>query len=430
MKVLENFADWREEISVQVLAPNRLRVGRKTAALGLLWQPVRPQTSLRDQAGMAGGQGSEFDLAASFGAKQLGFGMKSEGLGAGMLAGASLFDADSLGGTWLATFPLDTGRLWWIVAMRDAKIYEDRVLFDAAEARATLVKSLDAPGWGKIIAPSEWNIEKSEQLGLSKIISFRHASRLRLVDRRFQTGTTMLLAAIVAVALAYAWLQLSRYLAEERLRKEAFERARKSTSSELPWNSVPKIADFVFACMQEMDSVAVIPPGWTLQPLTCRWSGEEAWLDAGWRRKSGRIPYLREMVENRTGLRVGLSGNGESASLSMPIDAPVETANADPWPARRIETVLRERFQTLGLDLKMTARVVPPSISGSGDGSMRVHNRHDIGIATSVAINEYARLLSDVPALVPESLVFRPQTRVWLLNARAYHAELRPTGIQ
>ena len=430
MKILAGSIQLKEEGPIRVLAPNRLRVGRKTAALGLLWQPVRSQISLREQAGMAGGHGGEFDLAASFGDGQLGFGMKSEGLAAGMFAGASLFDADAMGGTWLAAFPLDGGQLWWIVAMRDAKIYEDRVLDDGAAARAALVKSLEAPDWERIIAPTDWGIEKSEQVDLSELVSIKRATRLRLVDRSFQIGTGIALAAIVATVLAYAWVQFSKYWDEEKLRAEAVERSQTVANAEQPWRNSPHVSDFVSVCVSQMERATVLAPGWTPQPLICRWSKTEAKLDASWSRKSGRIPHLRGMVENRTGRRIELAGKGESASLTVPITFPSSAVQADLWPAWRIESVLRERFQTLGLDLNLTARVLPPGTSGAGGGGTRFRNRHDLGVATSVSIKEYARLLSDVPALVPESLVFRPKTNVWQLTAKVYHADLRPAGIQ
>ena len=55
-----------------------------------------------------------------------------------------------------------------------------------------------------------------------------------------------------------------------------------------------------------------------------------------------------------------------------------------------------------------------------------VYNHHDLKFETSIAVSEYATLLSDVPGLVPEALVYGVDTGVWTLTAKIYHPPILP----
>ena len=67
--------------------------------------------------------------------------------------------------------------------------------------------------------------------------------------------------------------------------------------------------------------------------------------------------------------------------------------------------VLLSRFQTLGLDLTLRPRTRSLTATQRAELTAPVYNRHDLSVETSVAIEEYARLLSDVPGLAPEALI-------------------------
>ena len=83
-------------------------------------------------------------------------------------------------------------------------------------------------------------------------------------------------------------------------------------------------------------------------------------------------------------------------------------------------------FQTLGLDLTLRPRVRSLTTTQRTELRAPVYNRHDLSIETSVAIGEYARLLSDVPALVPEALIYGVESGTWTLTAKIYHPPILP----
>ena len=403
----------------------RIRMGRRVAAAGLLWQPARPGMSVRDQAALAGRGSDELPLAAARGGgRQIGFASAKNGIAPGMIAGASMFNAEAVGETWLGAFRIgDGGGWWWIAAMRDGLVFEDLVCGDEDSAAAAFRGLLDAPDWGRLFAPAEWEIEGAADAPLAELVSLRSAARLRPLNRTSRFIALGSAALIAAAAAAFVWSEYSDYRLEQAQREALASASAAAPSAPAPWRSAPSLAAFVESCARAMDRLAIEPPGWELLPLNCSWFRSGATVDARWRRKRGRIPFLAAAVRSRTGLRPELERSGSFAAVSESVDIPAEPApvGGRPWPAGTLERILTERFQSLGLDLKLASRTADRR-SPLRDA---LFGRTDLAIATSAALPEYARLLSDVPALVPESLSFDLKAGAWLLKARAFH---RPGG--
>ena len=129
--------------------------------------------------------------------------------------------------------------------------------------------------------------------------------------------------------------------------------------------------------------------------------------------------HVAASVELRTGIRPVLERNGESASASEAFEITETTIepSATLWTGDKLESVLRERFQTLGLDIGLARKSGRSNPAAGGIA----FNRHDIAIATSTGLRDYARLISDIPALVPESIMFDMSANAWMLKAKAYH---------
>ncbi|MDE0534197.1 MAG: type 4b pilus protein PilO2 [Albidovulum sp.] len=410
-------------VSAVPIAPNRLRFGRTSAVLGILWQPARQNVPLRNQAAIASGPHGEFDLYLSFGrGKQHGFATTGEGAASGMLAGATMFESSRMSDAWLGAFPLGAPfPHWWVVSVRDGQIYEDRVLSGESQARSALEKILDAPGWERIIAPAAWRISSTEQAELGELISMRSAIRLRSVNR----APAMLLwasAAAVAVAAAvYGWQKVQGFR-EERQWRTIAENVSVPARKEIPrpWANAPRIERFVEACVAEMDNSWMQPPGWNISRATCARSNSGASLRFDFRNAGGGAHFMRSLSLEKTGIEPEFSSNLKRASLiiRVPIPQSGQRAVQSPWSRARVESALQDRFNALGLEVSLVFR--RSGINARGDSEEI--SRHDISLATSVGVREYAQLLSDVPAVVPESLAFEQERKVWKLTAKAFHA--------
>ena len=403
---------------IRAIAPNRIAVGKREVALGLLWQPANPELALREQARIAGGASGGFDLHARHsGSRQIGFGTTRDDLMPGMLVGATAFDSGGWGDNWLAALrlPGDDDR-WWIVAMRGSLIYEDRLHATEAEAREALAKSLEAPDWEKVIAPRSWEFAKAEHAELGNVLSLDSAVRLRRVNWESRALMTAAAVAAIALLLLYGWSQWSerRQLALAELQES---RAAPEVTRTFPWKHAPGVPAFIEGCLGRMEELVILPPGWLIDSLVCAWTGKSVTASVVWQGKSGNPALLRAAASGTEGEGAGVSVSGGRAELVLPVELGQAESRppGEPWKLARLETVIRERFRSLGLDVAISRRDFSPDRSG-----VRAFPRLDLGFRTSAGIEEYGLLLSDLPALVPEALVYRPGANIWQLTVKAY----------
>ena len=405
-----------------ICGPKRLRIGAKHAALGLLWQPAQQQLPLREQARIASGPHGRFDLCASFAnRKQFGFASTGEGQISGMLAGASLV-GDEWGANWLAAFEISgEPRSWWVVAMRNGLIYDDQLHRTSNDAREAFLKSLEAPDWEFIAAPKAWAIENTNVASLDDAISFSNAVKLRPVNLWPRIAIGLAAALTAVLACYFGWSEYSKFREQERTALKSLKPVPEIVQV-FPWKDAPDIRSFVLLCAEEMNRLTIAVPGWSLQSAECVSQGMLAEAQARWQRKRGRISWLKAATHELAGTAARVLKGGERAEIRsvFPLAAGPAAQSSLPTSAADLETALRDRFLSLDLNLQISTRNGTPRINGnpgiSGFGF------HDLSIATSAGVGEYARLLADIPALVPQSLIFNFSTNSWLLKARAFHS--------
>ena len=405
-------------MEIQVISGNRIIAGGTQVALGLLWQPAGADLALRDQARLAGGGQGEFDLyARPAGLKQVGFGSTRDGLSPGNTAGATAIASSGWGDNWLAAIPLPcVDDLWWIVAMRDSLIYEDQVFSGEEPASAAMTRSLEAPDWDKVMAPDSWMIEAAEQADLVDVLDLRTAVRLRRVNWVTKVLTAVAGTVAFAVAVAFGWSEWSRHQ-PAIIPPSTFQQEAAVPVSDHPWTGSPRIQEFAAACFDVMEELAVMPPGWPLESLTCSWIGTRATAAAIWSSLGGSPAMLRAATADIEGGDVALNAKGNKAELSLPVELgpPEDRTDEEAWSLHFLNSVVRERFSSLGLEANIVSR------TGKTDRKTGLaFDRIDLGLKTSAAILEYVALISDLPGLVPEALVYRPAANVWHLTSRAY----------
>ena len=167
-----------------------------------------------------------------------------------------------------------------------------------------------------------------------------------------------------------------------------------------------------------------MPSGWLVDALMCSWDGSSADAKVIWRRQRGSPAWLRAAALEVPDGVLTFAERDNRAELAVPvlIGKPDPVAQRTAGDLRFIESVLRHRLLSLGLEANLVRR------SGSASGRRGYSPAHiDIGIKTSAAIAEYAQLIADLPGLVPEALAYRPATNIWHLTAKAYGTPDRET---
>ena len=426
-------------------------IGRNSFAVGFAWSNRNPDLSLREQVEEitsrahvnAKGEALRYDLILD--ANRMGsLGLseaQSSGQAPGMLALISCMPEATLGVRWLGVFRVN-GVLdaWWIGSVRDGKVFEDQVILGRHAAEEIFHQNLEAPGWITVIAPPEWAIPDSVDLRLGEVIDssgglkIKHMTPLRANLPRFILLGGLGVAAIV---LAWAWSDMKTREAEEmeRLRREA-ENAVILRPQDHPWFESTPITDFVAACQAAISRAIFLVPGWEAQPISCTVDHGRGVVATGWTRAGGRISWLNAALPPEFP-RAVLEEEGERASLSFGFEMQVDANSvaSEPWEGNVIESNLRARFQSFGIEISIEEsresrkdrnKERDRSSPSRKDVARPVFKSHDLRVTATAGVDEIALLLKDVPALVPQALIYNVATSSWDLMAKAYHPPIIP----
>jgi hypothetical protein len=404
--------------------------GRQRYAVGLDWEPAQQDVPVRMQAARNSRGGYRRNLHVAFGG-QIGFASQDRQQRRGSLALVTSGRPELLGPRWAGAFRInEADRFWWVASVRDGEVYEDAVVPDEAAARAILLDLLDAPDWARVLAPSDWQVSGTVPARIEQVFALRGPSRLRPIDGRRDLIQRVVILSLIGVLAGGGYLIWSDLKRQEAERESELRRMRDAMvridPRSYPWARAPGVTAFVDACVKEIGRTLFVVPGWQNGPIVCTSEGEDGVVSTEWVRKGGRVPWLHAATAHLAE-RVALMGGGDRAHLRREIRfAPSEGGPSTLWTEAEVSDVLLSRFQTLGLELALRPRVRNVTSSQRADLRAPVYNRHDLSLETSVAIEEYARLLSDVPGLAPEALVFAVDTGVWTLTAKIYHPPILP----
>jgi len=415
-------------------AKGRLSGGGRRMALGLQWEPRQTDKSLNAQA-----RESAFDevvpgLATVFAdGAQVGFGLKAEGARAGMVAAATAIPQRVTGDSWVGAFRLEAeddagGVAWWLVALRDGLVYEDRVLRDAPMAQEAFFDLLEVPGWKARICPEGWNMPDTVDLTLGHLLPrrARGAAVLRPHDPKViwapRVAILLMLAMLGGGALFYqSYMEEQRRLADLE-RRRAAEEARRAALNIAPWVNTPDLAAFIRACSVGMDEVFVLPPGWRLTALGCTLDTEAVAVRAEWRRDpGGRASWFLATMADRGVTDASIAPTLETATLTRSVPVPVkERRGEQPLPTAEMERLLRLRLDTLSLDAQLRAGSARAAPRTAQPGAA-TWTHHEFRVTTSAMPTAYADLLADIPGVLAKELTYDPYAPSWDLTAMIYH---------
>ena len=182
-----------------------ITVDRKKYAVGLFWQPTGAGYVARAYARLlARSVDKKLNLYTEYRA-MVGLGAKKFGHRVGMdSAAAAVTDALGEYTSFLAVFSADAN--FYLVAVRNGVILEDKLFEREEEARAEYYKLSEIPDWGALFAPGAWGMPRAVERNLSDLI-MRGTKVTRAILHpisRLGAGITSAIL-MVAFGIAIAW---------------------------------------------------------------------------------------------------------------------------------------------------------------------------------------------------------------------------------
>jgi len=436
---------------------NVLRAGRRKVAVNLLWQMRDESHGIADQArALASRTGADYLFQAFFhGGRQIAFIDGQGGVEAGMPAAVSMVDPD-LAQSWIGAFEVSPTH-YWVVSVRDGAVLLD--LVDERDAALQEFHSqVEGAQWQSVFAPPEWldHAETDQPPSAASLLSgagipVRHISLWRAWWKRGLLAI-VLLAAVAGGLQTWSWWQDEQRDAEIA-RERALQEQRRLAGLQPPWSLGADPVSFFAQCRDAIATMVFDAPGWEQEPVECIFQENgKAVVRTSWKRQLGQVHMLRMMRPVRyRDTPLTLEGNGDRAVMEEPLDVGMQGLPAankpagsggsripagdrdrsqdGPWTSAQVEQRLLERYQALGLTIRLSNR--DPSRGATtrkGAGSV-VFGYHEIGFSSTAGMDEHVSLLSDVPAAIGQSLSYDKGTGTFEFVARVYHPPLLPTQI-
>lgn len=179
-----------------------ITVDRKKYAVGLFWQPTGAGYVARTYArALARSVDKKLNLYTEYRA-MVGLGSRKLGHRSGMdSAAASVTDALGEYTSFLAVFAVD--KQFYLVAVRNGVILEDKLFDREEEARAEYFKLSEIPDWGALFAPGAWGMPRAVERNLSDLIMRGPRSVLHPISRIGAGVLSIILLAIFIVGVSW-----------------------------------------------------------------------------------------------------------------------------------------------------------------------------------------------------------------------------------
>lgn len=410
--------------------PNQvITVDRKKYAVGLFWQPTGAGYVARTYARMlARSVDKKLNLYTEYRA-MVGLGAKRFGHRIGMeSAAAAVTDALGEYSSFLAVFALD--KQFYLVAVRNGVILEDKLFDNEEDARSEYFKLSEIPDWGALFAPGVWGMPRAVERNLGDLMMRSPRATLRPISR-IGTGifSVVLFAIFVVMALWFFREPLQQMLNQqpqlsqvspeiaaeyekqvEEKNKELdeqfnIERAPQPEPIVLPYEYLPDPEKRAQVCFQAIAFLMQPITGWSQVSAECG----ETHASAVFKRDFGT---LGDFYAIATELMPGSFVQQESdSSLFVRATLPAVPTKAS-LDERDVETVMRDvltafQYGNMTADVQM---VVDTLTNGVDIVNLDVV---EVGVQSKLNPMQFMKIFEEFGGVYMTRCAWDASTRVW-----------------
>jgi len=410
------------------LANQVITVDRKKYAAGLFWQPTASGFNARNYArSLSRSIDKKLNLYVEYRA-MVGLGSRRMGHRAGMhSAAAEIMDAMTEYSSFLGVF--QTGRMFYLVAVRNGIILNDHLFDSESAARAEYLRLAQIPDWSALFAPGTWGAPRAVERNLSDLITGRAPAALRNISLLRMGLTSAMIIALFVIGLLYLYREpiiqvfaprpqvatINPELAAEY--KRQIEEKNKELDEQyqieknipeplrMPYDYLPDPMARADLCFQAIGFLMQPVQGWNQTGAEC---GEE-YANADFKRGFGTLTdfysvagelmpgaFVQELNENQLNVRARLPG--------------LETmASRDERDAATIVRDVYSLFQTIDDDVEINV-VADAITNGVETASVDVV---EIAASSKLAPQSFMEIFSDFGGVYMPRCAWDAARRIW-----------------
>ncbi|POR10872.1 type 4b pilus protein PilO2 [Diaphorobacter sp. LR2014-1] len=326
--------------------------------------------------------------------------------------------------------PLGDGR-WMYVAQRDGVILPDGDLCFSSEdaARSQMMEHMSIGDWAHVFAPEHWGIGKATERTFDELVPRKKNGKIKshkwwrlLPLQRGRAAVSMyyrqiFAACVCLIILGGALWYYKQWRADIEAREALEASIRNSQSSfvppEHPWKSIPLAAEYLQACLDQLNQQNLFPGNWAISGVEC--SGGN--LQVTWKPNAGGwIKHLSEILPNAS-----IAQDGSSASVTAAIVKP-RTGFDEALQKENARLVsMYSAAQSFGVKFKVSASVQAPVLPGQGP-SVPANHREIIWQAENVAFPNAVLAALDGPGFRMRSMkaTWNNGQFIWMMEGSQY----------
>ncbi len=406
-----------------------ITVDKKKYATGLFWQPVGAGFVARNYArSLARSVDRKLNLYTEYRA-MVGLGSGRVGMRRGMhSAAAEVMDSLTEYSSFLAVFSV--GKLFYLVAVRNGIILEDKLLDSESRARAEYMRLAQIPDWAALFAPGAWAMPRAVERDIADVISGNAPAVLRPISRFRARALSILILGLFVAGMLYMYrepliqviaprpqvatidpelaAEYKRQIEEKNKELDAAFEIEKPTPPEplrLPYDYLPDAAARAKLCYQAIGFVMQPIPGWNQVSAEC---GEE-FVRARFRRGFGTLLDFYNIASD---LMPGAFVQEESDSALYVRARLPELAVVPSQDERDADTIVRDvtsLFQ--GIDTDVETNVVVDTLTNGVD--MATLNVVEIAASSKLTPVSFMEIFEDFGGVYMTRCVWDATTRIW-----------------
>lgn len=407
-------------------------IGKKKYAVNLYRQQSDDSPKILAKNTPSVGDAEKWNLYAKAPGNNIILGSTDLGHRKGQLPLGESIRNDLLGPNWTVIALLSDSKVI-ILKMERGIIVSDEVFNNIDLAREEVMHDRAAPDH-PIIAPAGWNIAGATQADLSDLVGQKTPALQKvgfLANNLPRILFFLLMAGVVAFGYYYFKVLGDRAAAEEREMAERRAKRIVVNDNQYPWYETARPEEFLITCANLINDSLRVVPGWVIQPAVCQYTDKKVAATFVYLREDdGRIAWLRKVYEGSPGnVSLDVVGNNGTYLVSKELKSSKELfKETKPWTDENIQRVLVERFQNVGLHPKITSKKTKAPESAQTTQEIPIFNSHTLNLTVGAFPMDIVKMMSDIPATVPKSLIWDPSTNQWTLEVNVYHPAILPLG--